>query len=126
MRYIIFILLCFFLTSGCKKHPLDYRSKYLGNYNFSVHKKTWILYGEITDTNYSYYGKIGYGTYDDNTININFSDNVSVEPTLYDDGSIKTQNLSGQFESTSKITFLLVSDGLGGGTRYDVSGEKTK
>lgn len=82
--------------------------------------------GTVTETDYSYSGKISCGNYDDNSVNINFLDNKNVEPTLYEDGSLKSQNLTGEFESTKKVHFILGSNGLGGGTSYDVTGDKTK
>ena len=126
MKNKLFILLFLSLIYGCQKKPFDYRNKFIGNYNFSVHKRTWSTLGPVTETDYNYTGTISYGNYNDNAINIIFLDDKNVEPILYEDGSLKFQALKGEFESTKKLHFLLGNYALGGGTTYEVSGEKIK
>jgi hypothetical protein len=126
MKKLFTILFCCLVLFGCKKNIFDYRSKFLGNYNFSVHESAWTIYGQTLDTSYSYNGTISYGKSGDKSLTINYSEKASTEAILYEDGSIKFSYLSGEFESTKKIRFKAEYQGLGGGTASYVTGEKTK
>lgn len=128
IKNIAIIFLFTFLIWGCKKHHFDYRTKFLGNYDFCIHEKTFNVYGfgVQTDTTYSYKGKVSYGS-DEHKVLISFTENYSVEPLIYEDGSLTClQHFSGEFESVKKIKFSQTWGGLGGGGTWDVTGEKTK
>ena len=123
MKNKFIILFCCLIMFGCKKNPFDYRNKYLGNYNFVVHETAWVLaIGTTLDTTFSYNGKVSYGS-DEHTVLINFSKNVSIEPVIYEDGYLEVY---GEFESTKRVSFGFRSGGLGGGSTWNVTGEKTK
>ncbi len=118
----IFCLLLF----GCKKEKFDYRNKFIGDYNFSIHTTAWG--SQTMDTTYSYNGSIKSSTTDDK-INIYFLENYSLEPIIYEDGSLVlnmtySYHFKGEFESTTKAKFFYSGGGLGGGGSYDVIGIK--
>jgi hypothetical protein len=120
IRFII-IIICLFIF-GCKKHPFDYRNKFIGNYNFSVNEYTWIMGGPNWDTTYTFHGKITYGS-SDNTVLISYCKDCSCEFTIYEDGTLGN---SGKFDSPKQVSFSLHSGGLGGGWGNNVTGNKTK
>ena len=129
MKKILWLVFFCLLLSGCKKNPFDYRTKFIGKFNFSVHNTAWTLSGPTLDTTYSYSGEIQNGS-ENNTILITFSENVSIEATIYEDGTLDNcicshyGYLKGEFESTKKIHFSYRSGGLGGGSYRIVTGEK--
>lgn len=124
------LIICLLLF-GCKKNPFDYRSKFIGNYIFSAHITTFNVYGPgiYTDTTYSYNGNVASSSYND-CVKVYFSENIFVEPIIYEDGTLEGksyyQYFVGEFESTKKIKFTYFEGGLGGGTTYYISGEKNK
>lgn len=128
MKKCFIVLFCFIALAGCKKNPFDFRSKYLGNYNFSIHRTAWTLSGPTLDTTYFYTGEVEKGS-ETNTAIISFSESVSIETDIYEDGTISVnhpphQSLQGEFESAKEVKFKLANSGLGGGSAYDVTGVK--
>lgn len=128
-KNIFIALFCCIILNGCKKEPFDYRNKFLGNYTFSVQEWTFNVYGVgvSTDTTFLFNGNISYGS-DRNSILITYSTNVSVEPTIYEDGTFKgyggDNSFSGAFESSKKVTFSYKYGGLGGYSSGIVTGER--
>ncbi len=115
------------LIGACKKQPGDYRNPYLGNYDFTVQYSSF----NMADSSYStgtlyYYGEVKYGS-TDNEISIHYLENSYINPVLNNDGTF-SQNayypINGAFESTNKFTFGFYSGGHGGGTSYNVVGER--
>jgi len=125
MKNKLIILIFILLFYGCEKHPFDYRNKFIGDYNFSVHKIVWITTGEVTETNYKCSGDISYGSGDD-FVKINFLDNTDVIAQLFEDGSLIYYHIKGEFESTKNVCFIIEYRSGGGGTIFNVSGVKTK
>ncbi len=123
------IVFCLLLFAQCKKNPFNYRTKYLGDYTFTVHKILWSMspLGTNIDTNYFYDGKIEYGTIK-NTMLIHFSENNTVEVIVSKDGLISNDNdydpVTGKFESKTSMNFSYHLGGLGSGGSYGVSGTK--
>jgi hypothetical protein len=117
------LILCLYLfISGCEKQPFDYRTKFVGDYRFTVETSH---YGPITgnpDTNYIDDGKIWYGTYEDR-LKIILSNKQTFEFVVYEDGTIEGGGY-GEFESTEKVHFGCTYGGLGAGVYYNISGEK--
>jgi hypothetical protein len=120
----IFQIIAFIMTLaiGCKKKPFDYRNNFIGNYDFTVKQYTWVMSTSYWDTIYDYHGKIIYGS-GDNSVQIIFSENYSIEPTIYEDGTLEHY---GEFETKDKIKFDLHWGGLGGSSGYIVTGTKIK
>ena len=126
--YLIFFLCLVFY--GCKKNPLDYRTKFLGEYNFEIYQTSWWHSGPRPDTNYISEGKIEIASED--RIEIFLSKNLSsgIKVSVYEDGSIADcecdyhAGLNGEFESTNKIKFIYGYHGLGSGFTSNVKGNK--
>src|SRR5258708_941938 len=98
MKRIFLLIFCCLTIFGCKKSIFDYRSKFIGDYNFVVHETAWIFNkGTILDTVYSYNGNVGYGS-DENTISITFSQNMTVDPTIYEDGTLNIDAYNVSFQ----------------------------
>jgi hypothetical protein len=130
VRKIFTVILLFLLVSGCKKNPFDYRTKFVGDYDFTVHLATYNINGWPTSyTTYLYKGKIWYDG-NETMVSIEFSANQSVSVNLYEDGSMKSFYVNGEFESTKKVQFRLrVLSGSGiqyFGAEYVVAGDKKK
>jgi hypothetical protein len=122
-KFTIFIFIVIFLY-GCKKDPFDYRSKFIGDYNFVIHAKTsYGIQGNMYnfDTTYTYPGKIDFGP-NENTIQISYPD--LVYPVLYEDGTMSGNGYRGEFESENKINLTFGFYSPGGGTTYTITGEK--
>jgi len=124
-QFLLFVLVL--SVFGCKKDPLDSRTQYLGDYNFSVAKTTAMATDTPVDTTYSYLGTIKAGS-ENKTVTICFSDNLSVEMDLFEDGSLEKYfnggYLVGEFESSAKVKFVYSRNGLDYGSRYGVTGGK--
>ena len=121
------LIFIFFIAilNGCEKHPFDYRNKFIGNYDFSVHKNVWDITGVDIDTYYYYSGKISYGSGDD-FVKIKFLDDTETQCQLFEDGSLKFNSTRGEFVSTKEVQFSSDYRSGGGGTQYFVSGKKIK
>ena len=133
MKKYLIIALVLIVLFGCKKNPFDYRTKYFGDYNFAIHKTTWTILGQTTDTTYNSTGIVDYSE-ENNTILISFSENVFSEFTIYEDGTLDqcqcnqtpSSFASGEFESSKKIRISYGYGGLGARTNYGITGEKNK
>jgi hypothetical protein len=107
---LLSVLFCFFWFVQCKREVADNRIKYLGDYNFMIHKTSFEL-GQTTDTLYSFQGNVSKSGSGQN-IFIYYSPNRNIETTLQEDGKFSSPHyatwevyISGKFESPSKITF---------------------
>lgn len=111
------------LILGCKKNPFDYRTKYVGDYSFTIHYSSWSpFYGQF-DTTYSIDGKIDYGSIK-NTISIIYSGSTSPQMfTIYEDGTIE-DDCKGEFESANKIKYSCYWASPAAHTFESVIGEK--
>ena len=113
---------------GCKKEPVDYRTKFLGNYTFNVHYTSYWGWPPNTgsiDTTYTYNGTVVPGS-EKETVLISFSNNQSFERAIYEEGSMENYfpYFSGEFESENKIKFHIWNHTLGYNYYYDITGEK--
>lgn len=113
------------ITLSCQKKPFDERSKFIGDYNFLIEKVNWNINGYRKDTLYTYNGKIEHGE-DSNKISIFFSEHLVAKPNLYGDWSILGNGVRGEFSTKEAIAFSISYGGIGGGTIYNVTGEKKK
>lgn len=126
MKNTILTLIVLVAMTACKKDPFDYRTKYVGDYNFVVERQTIASPdGNVSDTTYTLEGTIDYGS-DDNAISILFSGNNTPETfTLYEDGTIRMGTAcSGEFESTNRIKYSCYWASPGAHTDQNVSGVK--
>jgi hypothetical protein len=126
MKKIFPILLLFllFFEAGCKKDPLDYRTKYLGNFRFLIHEEFSGPQGDF-DTTYYADGSIDYGN-DKKTIAVSWGLGYAVDPELFEDASFKGMGMSGDFYSTKKIVFKYETFRLVFFYSYNATGERKK
>jgi hypothetical protein len=133
---------------SCKKDDLDYRTKYTGNFDFTVIEEFWLL-GQPTQFDTSTFtgtirkfsiedvaidldeNDFHYNTIDDEKrITITFSENKMITPEIADDGTfmlIQAHHYfhEGGFIDNDKIEFSITNlGGLGGGWNYYVSGKR--
>lgn len=124
----IFLLASFCVAFlGCKKNPFDFRSKFIGDYNFQIQASSYYGVGPYFsshDTTYSIDGNIVCGSENDK-ISISFANqNGSSEFTIYEDGTIEDGNCSGEFESTHTVKYSCFWGSPGAGTYETVTGKK--
>ena len=125
MKKILILLFCIFLVTGCQKNPFDYRTKFVGDYNFTVRLTTWTIYEQTGDTTYLFKGKIWYDG-NEKMVSVEFSGYQPEKVNLYEDGSMKGQHVNGEFVSTKKVRFKVTYNALGGGAQYSIIGDKAK
>jgi hypothetical protein len=130
----IFLLALFnLLTMGCKKEEAT-KILLQVNYKFKIGKYSWAsdpFYSHI-DTVY-YFGSLEYHVQD--TLKINYLDNCSLY-TIIDSNNRMTNcrlvgtlnyahyGINGTFNNENELHFSFFNGGLGGGTNYDITGEK--
>lgn len=119
----VFIGFCFLGLSACKKHVFDYRNKFLGNYHFTISQSWWDLNSGHHDTTFSDEGKIWYGSNSD-AILVSFSSGKSSELTIYEDGTLRADGCSGEFQSTTKVSYGCIIPSPAHSAGYSVTGEK--
>jgi hypothetical protein len=98
------ILFCCLIILGCKKHLIDYRNKFIGDYHFSITETGHDLYAGYYDTTYTDEGKIWYGS-DSHTVLISLSGGKSFEPRIYEDGTLSDNGCGGEFETLSRVSY---------------------
>ncbi|CAN5509448.1 hypothetical protein BH10BAC1_BH10BAC1_09900 [soil metagenome] len=126
------IISCFavlILIVSCKKNPFDYRTKYIGDYDFV---NSWTSYNMSatppTSSGITYStGKIDYGK--DGMVNIIFDNNFPTfvaELKIDRDGNLSFTNglKAGQCQSRKKMHYSYSGGGLGGGSTSSITGTK--
>jgi len=146
-KIVIFFILMLSLIS-CKKDNQDYRTKFTGNFDFTVVEEFWLL-GQPTQYDTSMFtgtirifsiedeatdmdeNNFHYNTIDDEKrITITISENKMITPEIADDGIfmlIQAHHYfhEGGFVDNDKIEFSITNlGGLGGGWNYYVSAKR--
>lgn len=136
------------LLGSCKKEEQDFRTKYTGDFDFTVIEEFWLL-GQDTLSDTSIFAgtirkfsieddtldldgnEFHYNTLDpDKRITITFSDKKIITPEITDEGVfmlIQSHHYfhKGSFDDTDNIDFSITGlGGLGGGWNYYVSGKR--
>ena len=131
MKFFSFLTISLFFITSCKKTPIDYREKYLGDYTFLYSYSSWsINNSESTTEEKESTGEVYYnGDAKDSLIHIKVAENLIFECTIDEDGNIKNCGGNGVFENNSKLTFDYKSiscpgNGNGGGIEYSIQGNK--
>ena len=130
MKYhrLIGILGLIFFIASCEKKIFDKRTKYIGDYEFTINITCTPNIGDC-DTSYTYDGNIDYSSDKDKVI-IQFESNFSIEPLIDDDNNL-IQNIDhyqsdslGRFLNNNEVEFVVRTGGLGGGYFRNVYGKK--
>lgn len=132
-KHFLVVFTFLLLVIGCKKNPFDYRTKYIGKWNFTVHQRSWTLNGNNNDTTYQTVGTIKYGS-ESNELNFHPYENldskyvmiVTKKDSLIGKVSDPHQSGEGKFLSKKEVEFTFMANYLGGGGRSDVTGKKVK
>lgn len=131
-KYFIFLLLIAGgLFIGCKKNPLDARSKYVGTWNFTYTYSTYSA-GQTTSSTYvEYTGSVAIDAASKYSIYINWGPNLKcycpmIAKLFKDKAELNggTGELSGQFNNKNSADFHLYSGGMGSGYTYEIHGTK--
>lgn len=132
-HFLIALTLLLFVL-GCKKNPFDYRTKYIGKWNFTVHQKSWTLNnGFNNDTTYQTVGTIKYGS-ESNELNFHPYENpdykyvmiLTKTDSLIGKVTDAHQSGTGKFLSKKEVKFTFKAIYLGGGWINDIIGKKVK
>ncbi len=119
------ILALFFLAfffASCEKDPFDFRSKYVGDYNFSIHNRSWANGTIPIDTTYTATGRVDYDS-DINYIQVIYSNSDRPDKyKIYEDGTIGP--CEGEFESKNKLFINCSQYSPGGGYSNTIIGER--
>jgi hypothetical protein len=131
-RYLFLLallLLCSTIFVKCKKEPIDYRLKYVGDYHFDIHYTGWTINTGSKDTLYSYEGNISTCS-DDSLICIKYSNDPGTDVILNEDGTFhfvpnnQYSYFSGKFESIKSIKFSFGWQAGGGYSNTDITGNR--
>jgi hypothetical protein len=127
MNYKPLFLFLLISICSCEKNPFDYRTRYIGDYTFSVHRKSWVGVipdVSVTDTSYTSEGRIDYG-YNKTTIRIDLTSADSRNfPELYEDGTIEGYYWTGEFVSSDIVKLKRVYIWAAGVSITTVEGHK--
>ena len=126
-KIVVFLAFSILLIAGCKKNPFDYRTKYIGDYDFLRNYTSWVTGGSTTSGTISKTGRVEYG--DKGEINIIFDAN---DPTHYNvykidrDGNLTytSGGDAGKFESKNKVYYEQTTTFSGGGGTSNTTGTK--
>ncbi|OYT16662.1 MAG: hypothetical protein B7C24_06615 [Bacteroidetes bacterium 4572_77] len=130
MKYyrLIGILGFIFIIQSCEKKLFDKRTKYIGDYKFTINATCTPNLGDC-DTSYIYDGNIDYSSDNDKVI-IKFESNFSIEPLIDHDNNL-IQNMDhyqndslGKFLNKEEVEFVIRTGGLGGGYFRNIYGKK--
>ncbi len=86
-RKILMVTTLFVFLIGCKKKLFDYRNKYIGSYEFILHRHTWTMGIGEADTTFYYSGEVSYG--DKGKITIDWFDHDKLQFEVNKDGEIR-------------------------------------
>ncbi len=125
MKTTVVISLLFFSLVACEKGPFDYRTKYVGTYDFVIHRESGDPINGHLDTTYTIDGRIDYGSAK-HAISISLHEDAPLEFTLYEDGTIEGRNnvCKGEFESSDKVHYSCYAASPASHSTTDVKGEK--
>ena len=130
MKNIVLFAFISFLLFACNKPIYDYRSKYVGTYQVIQYNQSYSM-GQVFSYDTSYYDiKVERS---DEIYYVNFiSDGGKTKYLLEKDGTIHYKSpdwhyqIEGGFLTKSKFTLTGGYFGLGGGTSFTATGNKTK
>lgn len=124
-RALTLLFITSLIFASCKKHPFDYRNKYLGDFKFDVTESGKFKEGDSTyATSYVWHGTVNYGD-GDNKVIITFGRDLSIQPSIAKDGTLnQLPRLSGSFRDRKSVHFEIHIDDIKGEHFYDVSGSK--
>ncbi|MEI7595622.1 MAG: hypothetical protein WCK02_07740 [Bacteroidota bacterium] len=124
MKKIVFaivITLCF----SCKKEWFDYRNRYAGKFEFTVHYAFYTMSdGVSVDTTYIYNGKVE--KIKDKKMKIIFGarENDYREVLVDKEGHFSEGYMGGSFSDKNNVEFTMNTGGLGGGGSYHIIGKR--
>lgn len=128
MKKILSLIVIGLLSLSCKKALLDYRKKFVGEWHFSVIRKSREITQDntlITDSDtIEYRGTVDYGS-ERNTINVNYDKGISEEYEINKEGEMEVA----EYRSYGNIddNVLLISHLSGGmmtGSELVIKGTK--
>ncbi len=127
-RKTYWVLLGLLIIISCKKEPLDYRNKFIGDWEFKVERTEFNTdsIGYYYHDSLTYFGQIKYGNNDDEIL-IEYSIDNSIYLAIDRENELSdfpTYYCGGEFYGHEKIHLYLRWGGLGGGITHIVDGEK--
>ncbi len=128
----LFVVLFLLLAGACKKTALDYRNKYVGDFNFIYSYSTWDINQGVYASDTIYYsGEILYDKKTDDLIKFNCAGNLTVELQINKDGQLflGCGTNVGRFDNSDNVSIGFSSNscpggGLGGGTNTKILGTR--
>lgn len=126
-KFLLVFSFLVLLNWSCKKNPLDYRTKYLGDYHFVRDYTSWVTGGPVTSGSISREGRVEYG--EKGEIKIIFDSNDPTHFNVYEidrDGNLTNSSggNAGKFESKNKVHYEQTTTFSGGGGTSSTNGTK--
>jgi hypothetical protein len=126
-----FCIILLFLISfqSCEKDPFDYRSKYVGTWNFSFQVKAYNagIFDQSNGSSVSFLGSINYGENDDE-LSIYYIDSTKIKISINKEGEITsfpTEYCFGKFDGSDQLNLQLFwKKGTSGFMSHDLIGTK--
>ena len=127
--YWMLPLVAVLIGFGCKKEkePGDYRSKYVGTWDFKVHKTQYNLSVGPLYADDTYTGLVRSASDNQVTVKYTAQDSMNVDIDEYGRLTLPANApayCSGQFGETGKLTLYLRWGTQGMGLRHDIDGQK--
>jgi hypothetical protein len=123
-KKLLYILLVSLGLTACKKNPFDYRSKYLGDYEFTTTISSWNMISGVQPTETTVYnGSVSMSSLE-GKIRINYMDGISTDVEVDREGNL---SYPGSGKISKKTLSLEMTNGSGGGSSTtSISGKKKK
>lgn len=124
MKSTLIYLFIFLIVNGCRKTPLDYRYKYVGNYSFTVEE---FGYGgspphTYIDSTYKIDGKITFSAASKWIAII--TPKFTLKLRIYEDGSLEGCGGIGEFISSKEMRYRKEYQWAGGAYFFSLKGRK--
>jgi len=125
---LLVISLLLLAAYACKKHPFDYRNKFLGDYLMQVRLSSFnmAIPGSNWDSVYMYVGELRYGDSNDEVL-IVYGNLLSVQLKVTKTGdfsNLPTHYGGGSIINNDSISLYMRWGGLGGGISHAVNGRR--
>lgn len=125
--YFILPLAAVLIGFGCKKEPVDYRSRYVGTWDFHVERINYDASAGTESESLTYTGPISY--VDTDKLNIRYTSENALELAVDRLGKLSLPSntsvyCSGHFDEAGKMSLTIRWGSQTLGARHNINGQK--